>query len=320
MNFSQEFENPEYQDAPHLSDQLLLPNLAQGYNISIVSAFVPSYLFRLLRDVAGSEEIEPGVLDLTFYMPGQLNWKSDAVARFRQYLCAYATDEVQVAQFVEDALQIIDEGKLAFSTLHANQHRPLTRSCLGVISPGETDLDSKDYVSFIDAKGGDFNSPVTPLRSWETDQYFDAQEVLAKWYQLSAGKKGLIISTEDMVEWLELISAWYANNPPFVGIAPNVALDGLNTVDKNDPFLLFLKGLPEFKSEDRLIYERVAEDESFDWDSWNGFTAEVWPEEAEMGHIPPITNSSAVILGNAKSTCVCGKVFTRIYGCPRGSW
>ncbi len=322
MSFANNFKDPEYADSPHLSDQMLLPNLLDGHEIRIVSAFVPSYLFRLLRDLASTPEIEPGELFLNFYLAGDLTIKSEAIARFRRYLCAYAEDEVQVAQFVEDAIQLIDEGGLSLSSLHGGNPRSFTRSCLGVVTPSDPNDDTGDFVGFVDAKGGDFNSPVSPKKSWQDEDYFEAQSILEKVIEMYSGNKGLLISTDEMLEWLELVSDWYRNNPPVPQQLPEITLEGLLDVPEDDEFYKYLKSRPDFVGENRLTYEKEALEEFFDWDEWllKGFKAEVLPEEAVYGHIPPITNSAAVFLGSAKSECICGKVFTRIYGCPRGPW
>jgi hypothetical protein len=180
MPISEDFFSSKYDDAPWLSDQLLLPNLARGYAVHMLSAFAPSYLFKLVADLAASEEVEPGYLNVIFFVPGDLSIRSQSIARFKTYLEKYSNDW-EVAKFVSNCLQIIKEGRennfggMQIQVLHTNQKRPLTKSLTGVIvDPEEPD----NYATFVDAKGGDFNSPVQIRKSWIADERYEAQDVL----------------------------------------------------------------------------------------------------------------------------------------------
>lgn len=329
MDIKSTFFESEYPDAPYLSDQLLLPNLAAGFDINLVSSFAPSYLFRLLRDVAESPEIEPGFLNLTFFVPGGVTSKAEGIARFRHYLLKYAESEGAVAQFIEDIRAVVDEGQLAISLLFGAQRRPLTKGCLGVISyrpaGGEaTNAYTSDFVTFVDAKGGDFNSPVHPKKSWVDEDYLDSVAIFNDVKFLSTGQRGVLIGGVEVMSWMEYLASWYDLNPP--SFAPLDSSDTLSHLElpTDDPVFKYLKELGEFQRDDQYAYEiSIAEADTFDWGSWydrGGYTVESTADEAIFGHIPPVKGIGAVILGNAKSVCVCGKVFTRVYGCSRVEW
>lgn len=217
--FRDQFLEPKYDDAPHLSDQLLLPNLALGHSVYLLSAFAPSYIFRLVGDLAKSPEVEPGFLNIVFFVPGDLALKSSGIARFRNYLLNYAESEAQVADFVDSALQVIDEGNtqgvggLNISILHTSQKTPLAKGCMGVITSSE---DQRDYVTFVDAKGGDYNSPVRPKKSWVNEDFFEAEGVLSKVVEASGGNhpRGMFVSGAEALDWLTHLANYYSDNPP----------------------------------------------------------------------------------------------------------
>lgn len=217
--FRDQFLESKYDDAPHLSDQLLLPNLALGHSVYLLSAFAPSYLFRLVEDLAKSPEVEPGFLNIVFFVPGDLALKSSGIARFRNYLLNHAESEAQVADFVNSALHLIEEGNthgvggLNISILHTAQKTPLAKGCMGVITSNE---DQRDYVTFVDAKGGDYNSPVRPKKSWINEDFFDAEGVLARVVEASGGNhpRGMFVSGAEALDWLTHLANFYLANPP----------------------------------------------------------------------------------------------------------
>ena len=236
MSFRESFQVPKYDDAPHLSDQLLLPNLAQGRDLHLFSAFAPSYLFRLVADLAASPDVEPGFLNIVFFVPNDLNLRSKGIVRFRKYLTKYATSEVDVANFIDNVLHLQNEGEthgtggIAVTVLHSNQKRPITKGCMGVIS---SPSDTEDYVAFLDSRGGDFNSPVKPLRSWLDEEYLDAESVLKKVASASNGEvpNSFLLSGTETLEWFAHLSDFYEANPP---VAPASSLPEELEDDNND--------------------------------------------------------------------------------------
>lgn len=353
MPFRNSFEAPRYDDAPHLSDQLLLPNLAKGRSIYLFSAFAPSYIFRLLADLAASPEVELGFLNIVFFVPGDLTLKSAGIARFRNYLVKFARDEVEVANFVNNALQLIDEGQssevggLRISILHTSQKRALAKGCIGIISSPES---PDDYVAFSDEKGGDYNSPVKPLRSWEDSEFFDAEDILQKVVEASSGShpRGVFVSDAEAMDWLTYLSNYYLENPPVLvevqagnlrpsddsaddeegeGLeassdsdVPALLSDSDSDVEgEEDDFLDYLLDLEEFQDEEQ--YGWFDDSESVeDLIPIGYFGVVVDAADVVEGHVPPLPISIADMVGPARGECPCGAVIIRAYGCQEVDW
>jgi len=326
MSLSQNFFKPVYDDAPWLSDQLLLPNLARGHSIHILSAFAPSYLFKLLEDLARTQEVEPGFLNVVFFVPGDLSIRSQSIARFKKYLLTHS-DDWNVARFVSNALQLIKEareneqGGLQITVQHTTQKKPLTKSLAGIIVDSEN---PDDYVSFVDAKGGDFNSPVQITRSWDEEEGFAAQEVLglvASAVNNENSRASLVIPTE-VEEWLIYLSNFYEENPP---VDPDSLMSSSDDEDDedddeeelNDEFLDHLLNLQEFEDEEKYGWYGSDGDE-FDL---GPVTVEVSSDIALHGHIPPLEPVAAYFVGqNAVARCICGSKFIRAHGCDEIVW
>lgn len=332
MSITENFFSPKYDDAPWLSDQLLLPNLARGHSLHILAAFAPSYIFKLIDDLASSENIEPGFLNIVFFVPGDLSIRSISISRFKKYLSNYSNDW-EMAKFVGNCLQLIKEGRendfggLQIQVQHTSQKRPLTKSLTGVI------LDSHDpekYATFVDAKGGDFNSPVQIKKSWDDEEYFDAQAVLglvARALDDSNPRASLVSSTE-VEEWLIYLHNFFEENPP---VNPETLLDTDDELieddevdeldddedDEGDEFLAHLQGLEEFENEGEFGW--FEDEEDFDL---GPVTVGVSDSKVKFGHIPPLEGFTVSILGldSAVARCVCGKKFLRANGCDEVMW
>ena len=163
-----------YPDTAYFSDQVLLPQLARGANITVVSGFLSSYVIRLVSDAAKSPEIEPGLIDLTFCIPGGNRTGESDSKQLARYFSAF-NDANDVEEFVIQALKLSDEGGLRFSCLIADAGSNLTRASIGLIhEPG----DLNNYVSFLDEQGGDSNSPIKIARSWAGESERNASERL----------------------------------------------------------------------------------------------------------------------------------------------
>jgi hypothetical protein len=333
MSFRDSFTQSRYDDAPHLSDQLLLPNMAKGHDVHLFSAFAPSYLFRLLNDLAESPEVEPGFLSITFFVPGDLTLKSSGIARFRNYLLKYATNEQDVALFVNHVLQIAEEGAeneaggIRVSILHTSQKRALTKGCIGVVSSSET---PDEYVAFADERGGDYNSPVKPLKSWEDSDYFAAEDVLRKVIEASTGRhpRGTLVSEQETLDWFTYLSNWYVENPPAQPETIESEADTEVAEDKDeeeeqeeqeDEFLGYLRDLADFEDEENFGWFGI-EDEIEELFVQGNFGVVVSSEDMEFGHIPPLPSSIADLVGPAQARCPCGQLIVRAYGCDQVSW
>ena len=156
-----------YEDSPYFSDQLLLPAVAAGHKVNLVTAFNPSYLARLINDLATSPEIEPGKVHVIFCIPFQLAEDLGYGRLLSKYLSAFAGSSAEVKTFLNSALKLIAEGGLTLGALFSPENRQLTPSCVGVIESGEKG--SSEYLSLIDGTAGDLNSPITISSSWDKD-------------------------------------------------------------------------------------------------------------------------------------------------------
>lgn len=329
MSLKTSFLKPIYDDAPLLSDQLLLPQLARGRNVYVLSAFAPSYLFKLVEDLASSKEIEPGYLNIVFFVPGEMAVRSESIARFHKYLLKYAS-HWQVASFVSQCLQLIDEGRehehggLQIQILHTSQKRAITKSLSGLIVDQST---NEEYVAFIDAKGGDFNSPVRTFRSWDLEEEFTAQDVLGLVSRALNNEqpRSALLGPRDLEEWLVYLANYYEENPPAKPIEQTDVdehddefIDDDAEEDEDDLLLDHLLGLDDFANEDQYGWFG-SDGEEFDL---GPVTVEVKREDAIHGHIPPLDPFLVAVLSSAQgvSRCNCGQKFVRAYGCDEITW
>lgn len=311
--FQKNFQFSRYEDAPELSDQLLLPNLAIGNNIFLVSAFVPSYVQRVVRDLATSPEIEPGHLSITFYVPGNLVRESEGIERFRTYLVTGCGSLDAASEFVDDCLQLIEEGGLSVQVTHGPGKNKAVKGCFGVF----TDPSSEDYVAIEDSRGGDFNSPIHPLRSWVPEQVDRAEKVLWRTnVVLEGSRQGLyLVDWQNSARWLSLISKWFDKSAEEQQSEKGTDADGLeDSFDEDEFFAQFLD-----------VEEDVGwnnDEEMFDLESFfsAGYSVPVTETDVEGHHIPPLPENIANIVGLASAECPCGLKFLRVNGCPSIAW
>ncbi len=329
MAISEIFFSPRYDDAPWLSDQLLLPNLVRGHSIHVVSAFAPSYIFKLVEDLAESEEIEPGFLNIVFFVPGDLSIRSQAIARFKKYLGTYVNDW-ELAKFVGQCLQLLKEGRehdfggIQIHVQHTSQKKPLTKSLIGVIVDPEQ---PEQYATFVDAKGGDFNSPVQIRKSWVEQERLEAQEVLGavvKAHDTSNARASLVSPTE-VEEWLIYLHNFFEENPPINPAVASVIEEPLTEDDEEDleeddaedqEFLEHLQSLEEFEDEDQ--YGWFDDDDDYDIGPVN---FDISGTRLAYGHVPPLDEVTAMLIGPDRiARCVCGEKFYRAQGCDQVMW
>lgn len=180
-----------YQDNPDFSDQLLLPAISTGQSVSIVAAFAPSYLMRLVNDLASSPGIEPGKLSVTFCIPSSLGPEVSRSRLLSLFLSAHAERAQDVKTALESMLQLTREGGLTLGALVSSDSKLLTPGCIGVVESGE--FGSSDYLGFVDNAAGDFNSPISISTSWASIQNLWA--ILRRLY-LTLGAKNMPISKD----------------------------------------------------------------------------------------------------------------------------
>lgn len=318
--FRDSFQVPKYQDSPLLSDQLLLPNLTLGPDIFLVSSYVPSYLIRLVSDLAATAEVEPGHLSLTLYVPGVLTGEKLAILRLYHHLKADFDSLSALSSFVENALQLMAEGGLSMNILHGKVSGKLSKGTLGVIVERSTN----DYVSFEDSRPGDFNSPVVPLRSWLAEEISGAERLLKLLNKALDGSRpsSTLVTPQRTGLWLsalyDYISSLDAKDAGFQNESQlEESLDAQNGAElsKFDDFGSFC----EVDVEEEFGEDPSDEDPLLDFFS-SGYAVEITSKDVEGHHVAPVPEEIVGLIGEASATCICGRKFRRIEGCPEVTW
>jgi hypothetical protein len=336
-------EGSVYEDAPFFSDSLLLPAIVSGHSVTLVTAFAPSYLYRLVNDLATSPEIEPGKLHVVFCVPFPRS-KQDGLARvLSQYLSAFAGSSQEVKQFLTSLLQLVSEGGLSLGALFANQNQLLTPSCIGVIESNE--VGSGDYLSLIDRTAGDLNSPIPIGTSWGAQSPEHSEIVRLVGRAVSENFTSLLRSTHSEV--LEMIREILKKGYPRIDLAERDKLvakesrkrssspgktksSRKSTLDEDeddfdlDDLAEDLDGFidQETREIDRLIAE-INRREAAYFDFGLGeflegsFEFEDQPfRSSGRSHAAPLSVEIAEMVGHGYAVCWCGQDFDRAAGCP----
>ena len=316
-----------YPDTAYFSDQVLLPQLAHGTNVTVVSGFLSSYVIRLVSDVANSPEVEPGLIDLTFCIPGGNRTGESDAEQLARYLSAFNKRE-DSEEFVVQALRLADEGGLQLSCLIADAGSNLTRASIGLLhEPGNL----TEYVSFLDEQGGDSNSPIKIARSWSGDSEKQAAERLEdlvnaatndSWDRIRrlghAESASLLreIATKSLLAETSNAEVSARSKPASVVIsytdedadAEDFVDDVEDLIDEFDELSSFIDNYSDDAEEMINLYftggripRRWAFEESFD----------IKPVE----HALPFPESYVGMLSDYEGTCKCGLPYDRRYGC-----
>ena len=292
MQFRNIYTEPVYEDAPYLSDQLLLPNIIIGGDLYIITSFLPSYIISLVNDLAATPEVEPGSLTLNMYVAGGVETRLSNISRLRAYLEKEFEDSNGFLSFLDDVLQLEEEGGLNLQVLFGPGNAKVGRGCKGAIS---SPSDESDYVTFLDALGGDYNSPVHPMRSWIPEEADEATDALAEMIKLSRGDvtRTRVVPHDEVLTWLLVIQNQVADEIQGVETNLDISDDG-SLFGYDDELEDPLEGLPDFAN----------------------YFVGVDRKEIVQGHIAPVSPALAEFLGPAKSICPCGIVTSRRDGCP----
>tara|TARA_B110000503_G_scaffold43412_2_gene71012 strand:+ start:5879 stop:6895 length:1017 start_codon:yes stop_codon:yes gene_type:complete len=326
-------EREVYSDEPHFSDELLLPALATGHHVTLVTAFLPSYLVRLVSDLASSPEIEPGKLTVIFCVPFKPNEVVGEARLFAEYLTSHAESAAEVKDFLNDSAELAREGGLRLSALLSTQNLLLTPSCIGIIESGQSG--SSEVLSFLDATAGDKNSPIPVRGSWgnEADQLDKALSIVSR--ALNGSFPNLLRRSHDEVMssvreirekgYLRLAvsrdkegqSASPAKTPTSPARTRNskVSIESAESspdVELDDDSFEIERILREvFLREAGLFGDDVTiflGEPSLDWGT--GF------EPEDRNHTPPLSNDLVEVVGHGFASCWCGESFDREQGCP----
>lgn len=326
-----------YADEPHFSDELLLPALVAGHHITLVTAFLPSYLMRLVSDLAISKEIEPGKLNVVFCVPFNATEKLSHARLISNYLSVLAPNATEVQNFLDNCLKLAHEGSLRFGSLMSKESQLLTPSCCGLIESSEPS--SSDMLSFIDATAGDYGSPITVSGSWELpmDQSTSVLRVVSSALN-SVFPNLLRLSHEEVLDifseirkknYVRFEFAETVSDP--LGISEEVTAapssEELDSVDAWESSIDINEDLDEESFEiARILREVNLRELGFEGEDLASFLGEPAFEEfedfdsPERQHVPPLDFEVAELLGRGFASCWCGTTFPRESGCPERYW
>jgi hypothetical protein len=329
-----------YLDSPEFSDEFLLPALAAGHNVTLVTAFAPSYLFRLINDLYSSPEIEPGLLRVVFCVPllGDMNLSKARL--LSKYFSAFASTHQEVRVFIKGLQSLSAEGNVQVSALFSTQATMLTPSCIGIVESGE--YSSQDLISLVDPLAEDFNSPITVGRSWDqnSEEFQDVKRAVTK--ALFENFSNILRVTPS--ELLQLVDEIAIKGYPRLDVSGGGAESSVNLPSRSSsPGKTKKKGdsdLNDEELEDELELEFLVstsfEDEEIDEllrdVSWRDFTSQSESLDEFLGfdvdfvdfsrgsfersHAGPMAYDLAELLGNGIAVCWCGQEYDRSDGCP----
>lgn len=327
-----------YVDEPHFSDQVLLPALAAGHHVTLVTAFAPSYLLRLVDDLASSPEIEPGKLSIIFCIPFAENQNLGIARLVSAYLSASAHDAQQVKEFLDNSLSLIGEGGLSYGALISKKERLLTPSCVGLIQTGE--VGSGDVITLIDATPGDYNSPIEISTSWDGDspQFTRISKLVANAvYSSFADLRRL--SHPELTEILKEIRK---KGYPKLDFNSTIELARKTRVRKKTGRTLKTKSSSQDHFEDfeeaeivealdstymfdieRILAEVELREAGLDDEDVAAFLGDLplshlSPLGGNRAHVPPLHPDLVGVVGHGYAECWCGAEFNRESGCPEG--
>ena len=322
---------PVYSDEAHFSDQLLLPALAAGHHLTLVSAFVPSYLMRLVDDLASSPEIEPGKLTVIFCVPSTSKEQVSEARLLSRYISLSASSFVEVKSFLESSMALAKEGGLRFGALLSKEEQLLTPSCVGIIEscvPGSIEI-----LGFTDTTAGDLNSPIPVQGSWGEGELLGAVlRVVSS--ALNRTFPNLLRKSHQEVLGLihEIREKGYPKHDfPSSGVEQEErvkrskkALDSKakvpDLVDEDEVFEILLE--EEDFAIERILREVFLREAGFQGEDVTAFLGEDGFEEMfgfdwdERQHTPPLGMDLVEVVGRGYTSCWCGESFDREQGCP----
>ena len=316
-----------YPDTAYFSDQVLLPQLAHGTNVTVVSGFLSSYVIRLVSDVTKSPEVEPGLIDLTFCIPGGNRTGESDAEQLARYLSAFNL-QADAEEFVIQALRLADEGGLQFSCLIADAGSNITRASIGLLhEPGNL----SEYVTFLDEQGGDSNSPIKIARSWTGDSEKQAAERLEdlinaatndSWDRIrrlgNAESASLLreIATKNLIAETSKAETDTRPKP-----AP-VVISYIDEDEDADDFVDDVEDLIDEFDELSSFVDNYSDDaeEMINLYFTGGRIPRRWSFEESIDlkpveHALPFPESYVGMLSDFEGTCKCGMTYDRRYGC-----
>lgn len=323
---------PVYSDEAHFSDQLLLPALAAGHHVTLVSAFIPSYLLRLVEDLASSPEIEPGKLTVIFCVPSTSKEQVSESRLFSRYISLSASSFEEVKAFLQSSMDLAREGGLRFGALLSKEDQLLTPSCVGIIEscvPG-----SNEILGFRDTTPGDLNSPIPVQGSWGVEGELLETVLRVVSGALNRTFPNLLRKSHQEILGLihEIREKGYPKHDfpsaPAEQQAKKKRPERASKSDETVPELVDEDGdfEPEIEEVDfaveRILREVFLREAGFQGEDVTAFLGEDGFDEMfgfdwdERQHTPPLGLDLVEVVGRGSTSCWCGESFDREQGCP----
>jgi hypothetical protein len=322
---------PVYSDEAHFSDQLLLPALAAGHHVTLVTAFVPSYLMRLVDDLASSPEIEPGKLTVIFCVPSKSKELVSEARLLSRYISLSANSFLEVKLFLDGSVRLAKEGGLRFGALLSKEDHLLTPSCLGIIESGESN--SNELLGFTDTTAGDLNSPIPVQGSWVDNT--DLIESVLRVVSSALNKSFPNLLRKSHLEVLGLIQEIREKGYPKHDFpqSPGRAEGGQKSrgkpsqaitreIDEADGFSDYEPTIEEDFAIERILKEVFLREAGYEGEELAAFLGEPGFENSfslnweVREHTPPLVPDLLEVVGRGYTSCWCGESFDREQGCP----
>jgi hypothetical protein len=325
-----------YVDAPNLAEDLLFPLLQKGNDIHAVSAFVPSYFYKLFELLRLTDTAGFGLLNISFYVPSDLGIRARALTALVEYFSEYVEFDGQIARFASDGIELAEAGVIRLNITYSKAKRRLARGSAFVVVDG---AGREDYVAMVDSKGGDWNSPLVPSRSWDLEQQLNADDVLsqiakfnhgsnAQFFKLSNDATNSILGETFAVLRQAFESSNSSNKNLRADADEDIELfgddfsggDGLGALTPQyfdfdfdeDGRIIEAESLDEFELDDE---DAQHIDELLELS--DGLRLRVERDDTVNGHAPPLPRYLAEYYPVLIATCICGDVFNRADGCPK---
>ena len=187
------------EDSPKFADEFLFPAVQAGFHLALISPFVPSYAFDLLKRLDDGEFEEASLTITIVVQRGVQDIELYDLIDFA--LSRYLDDSHPLGQLKGTLTSLINKKVVELQFIFSSTGKELSSTCKGILVT-KSSLDRR-YVAFHDELPGDFNSPISLLPSWEQETAELARRIQDLQYviQLNATKN----STEQTKKYISTL-------------------------------------------------------------------------------------------------------------------
>lgn len=328
MDIQDFYTNVEHvlEDSPKFSEKFLVPAVEAGFQLALISPFVPSYAIDLLETL-GRKSLTSSTVTLTV-----------VIQRGVQDIEIHDLIDVALSRYLgrTNSLHelrrlfsdLIRRNILNLQFIFSSPGKELSSTCKGILVSG-TSLDRR-YIAFHDEIPGDYNSPISLLPSWEVNFAEFARRIQDLQYviQLNATKN----STEQTKKYITSLLEEFKPNPikKQRKSTPAVLDDDLDdeifdSFDNEDTIDLTTPKLTQWLSDSYTHAPNLFEDDTelldayiqgnFDEnaDFWDGEEFDLdsyYVSTIENAHVGPVEDMDEDV------SCWCGRTFAADRGCP----